>query len=297
VTRIRPELAMLPAAMLFAVSTAPLRAAPTGAQSLPAAVQAQVDAGSQLFATTCASCHGSAGSGALGPALAGRNIPMETLRNTILNGRMGTPMPPFQDDLDVKSQAEVIAYVEWLTSKGRLPNEIVSIEPPAGTSGSSADNSSQPIAIGRGTGTPARGAALFFDPTTLRSCSVCHSRGDKGGPIAPDLAGFGKTPLEIYQSITRPRVATPRFPAVEVRLRDGTRMLGIKSEESDVEFRLFDVSSLPPVERIVPKAEISSISAIDDSGIYDHTKLPFSRQELLDLSAYLGKTPGPSAGQ
>jgi len=262
------------------------------AQTLPPAVRAQVDAGQQLFATTCANCHGSAGKGAIGPALAKRDLSQELIRNTFLNGRVGTPMPPFKDELDPKSQAEIIAYVQWLTSDGRLPDAVISIQGGAGTA--LAGPSSEPAAVGREKGIPAHGAALFFDPTKLYSCRTCHSYANKGGPIGPDLISVNKTALAIYQSITRAKMKASGFPPIAIELRDGTRIIGIRSDETDDVLRLFDVSSLPPVKRSVSKSDIKKVSAIEDSGIYDHTALPFSKQDWLDLSAYLGKLDSPA---
>ena len=280
------------AALVAATYAGPLGADPVRAQTLPAAVRAQVDAGRQLFVTACANCHGSAGKGAIGPALAERNLSQELIRNTFLNGRVGTPMPPFKDELDPTSQAEIIAYVQWLTSDGRLPDAVISIQGGAGTS--LAGPSSEPTSVGREKGTPAHGAALFFDPTNLHSCRVCHSYANKGGPIGPDLISVNKTTLAIYQSITRAKMKASGFPPIAIELRDGTRIIGIRSDETDDVLRLFDVSSLPPVKRSVSKSDIKKVSAIEDSGIYDHTALPFSKQDWLDLSAYLGKLDSPA---
>jgi len=280
------------AALVGATCAGLLGAGPVRAQTLSPAVRAQVDAGQQLFATTCANCHGSAGKGAIGPALAKRDLSQELIRNTFLNGRVGTPMPPFKDELDPKSQAEIIAYVQWLTSDGRLPDAVISIQGGAGTA--LAGPSSEPAAVGREKGIPAHGAALFFDPTKLYSCRTCHSYANKGGPIGPDLISVNKTTLAIYQSITRAKMKASGFPPIAIELRDGTRIIGIRSDETDDVLRLFDVSSLPPVKRSVSKSDIKKVSAIEDSGIYDHTALPFSKQDWLDLSAYLGKLDSPA---
>jgi len=280
------------AALASATCAGLLRLDPVRAQTLPPAVRAQVDAGQQLFATTCANCHGSAGKGAIGPALAKRDLSQELIRNTFLNGRVGTPMPPFKDELDPTSQAEIIAYVQWLTSDGRLPDAVISIQGGAGTA--LAGPSTEPAAVGREKGIPAHGAALFFDPTKLYSCRTCHSYANKGGPIGPDLISVNKTTLAIYQSITRAKMKASGFPPIAIELRDGTRIIGIRSDETDDVLRLFDVSSLPPVKRSVSKSDIKKVSAIEDSGIYDHTALPFSKQDWLDLSAYLGKLDSPA---
>jgi putative heme-binding domain-containing protein len=254
-------------------------------QAVSAGARAQADVGQALFATGCANCHGAAGKGGLGPPLADRNLSLETLRATILNGRAGTPMPPFKDSLDTNSLAAVIAYAEWLSSGGRRPLEPLALE----VSASPKRASPQPISVGRDTGIPARGAVLFFDPTQMYSCRVCHSFADKGGPIGPDLAKGAKTPEQIYRAISQARVVATDYPAVALALGSGATVVGIESEETADAFVVFDLSSLPPVKRTVPKSQVSGVARITDSGIFDHTALPFTRQDRLDLSAYLGK--------
>lgn len=52
----------------------------------------------QMLIHDCGSCHGLTLNGGLGPALtpaAMQGKPTETIRQTIVNGRKGTPMPPF----------------------------------------------------------------------------------------------------------------------------------------------------------------------------------------------------------
>jgi cytochrome c55X len=65
------------------------------------------DAGRQaqllyLLKHDCGSCHGMTRKGGLGPALLPENLrdrPDELLVNTILDGRPGTPMPPWRGEL------------------------------------------------------------------------------------------------------------------------------------------------------------------------------------------------------
>jgi cytochrome c55X len=263
------------------------------AEAIAAEVHAQIDSGKALFATACANCHGAGGKGAIGPPLVDRNLSLDILRTTILNGRVGTPMPPFRDQLDSKSLASVIAYAESLSSGGRLPSETISIQTELGSSPSRP--SSLPVSIGKEQGIPARGEALFFDPTRMYSCRVCHSYDDKGGPIGPDLAKSPKTPEQIYNSISRARVAAADYPAIALRLSSGAYLVGIKSAETADAYVIFDLSSLPPVKRAVPKSQVAETVPAVNSGIYDHTALPFTNQDLLDLSAYLGRTAASPA--
>ena len=53
-----------------------------------------------LVRQDCGACHGMTLRGGLGPALTAdalRDKPVESLRLTILNGRPGTPMPPWRE--------------------------------------------------------------------------------------------------------------------------------------------------------------------------------------------------------
>lgn len=68
-----------------------------------------------LLKHDCGSCHGLTLRGGLGPALtpgALSDKPTEALRQTILYGRGGTPMPPFANLLSV-------AEVDWLIASLR----------------------------------------------------------------------------------------------------------------------------------------------------------------------------------
>ena len=77
------------------------------------------DAGRQaqllyLLKHDCGSCHGMTRKGGLGPALLPENLnklPPELLVTTILDGRPGTPMPPWRGEL---SEADARWLVEAL---------------------------------------------------------------------------------------------------------------------------------------------------------------------------------------
>ena len=249
-------------------------------------VRRQLTAGENLFVTHCANCHGSRGEGGIGPSLAGHDLSLQTVIETIAKGRAGTPMPGFKDDLNPKALADTAAYVLSLSSGGKRPTAVVT---PTATLGPGRQRpSTEPIAVGEGTGTPARGAGLFFDATRLESCRSCHSYDKKGGPIGPDSSLLQMTPADVYSKLTHPRFAAAGYPVVSIVLRNGYRMAGVRDEETADSLSVFDVSSLPPVRRNFLKADISAVDTLQDRGVFDHTTLPFSTQELRDLSAFLG---------
>ena len=67
-----------------------------------------------LLKHDCGSCHGMTRKGGLGPALLPENLqdrPDELLVNTILDGRPGTPMPPWRGEL---SEADALWLVDAL---------------------------------------------------------------------------------------------------------------------------------------------------------------------------------------
>jgi mono/diheme cytochrome c family protein len=256
--------------------------------------RSQVEAGRQLFETTCVTCHGSKGVGATGPSLAHRDLTLDVIRNAVVNGRPGTPMPSFKDVFDPKSQAQFMAYVLWLASDGRLPITVIASEPaPAAAQAAAAQAASTPVEIGKDQGVPESGARIFFDATRVHGCRDCHSYDKKGGPVGPDLRSLDMTPLAVFRSISQSSPVPAEYPAVMLTMRNGIRLTGIGAEESPETLRLFDVSSDPPVLRTILKADVSNRSAITDVGIFDHETLGYSKPELLNLSAFLGKTSSP----
>ena len=266
------------------------------AEPTPAAVTAQITAGQQLFETTCASstCHGSGGIGAQGPRLTERNLAFGVVRDAVVNGRAGTAMPAFKQVFDQTMTAEVIAYVLSISSGGRW-SSLVTLD--AAQDGQTlAAAKAQPVAIGSEKGSPAAGYAVFYDATQAHSCRTCHSYRQNGGPIGPDLAGLEKSTLEIFQILSRPGASNPAYPAVTVTLKNEARQnkarfSGIKRDETGTILRLVDATSLPPVTYSLLKSEIAAVVPADTAG-FDHTALPYGKQDLLDAAAFLGR-PAP----
>ncbi len=97
----------------------------------PAVVAGDWDAGRILFEQTCASCHGPAGEGAIGPQLSNAQFLAQTpdhmLQTWIAHGKSGTPMLGFlrgnqgMVDLSVHQINNIVAYVRSLERQEQRP--------------------------------------------------------------------------------------------------------------------------------------------------------------------------------
>ncbi|HLG89648.1 MAG TPA: c-type cytochrome [Alphaproteobacteria bacterium] len=256
-------------ALLFACGRA--GAAVPGATSADA--NAQVMLGTNVFTTSCSSsyCHGAGGAGGRGPSLQNRDFPPEYIRDTILNGRPGTPMPSFKGTLQPHEVDALVAFIESLSpDRGRAtPFDPSSVHPPAGK---------QALA----------GSDLFFDETRAGSCSACHSYGGGGGPIGPDLATIAdKTPSRIYQALLHPAAEDPDYPAVTVTLKNGGTYIGIRQSDRRDAIRVYDLSSVPPVLRTWQKTDVAKVEPLAGAQAYKHDLSRFTDQELLALVSFL----------
>jgi mono/diheme cytochrome c family protein len=242
-------------------------------QSLPAD-------GKKVFQATCSSqyCHGPSGAGGLGPRLIDHPMPPDLISATIRDGRSGTSMPPFKNALDPAEINAVTAYVLSLSPSAAPPSPDEDAEP-----------SALPVAVGRGKGTPAQGANVFFDATRLSSCRTCHTYHGRGGPLGVDLATLHETPEQVLASITRPKLASRDFPVVAITTVSGETLTGIRGKETPDTLQVFDVT-IPPVRRSLQKTQIASVS-VSERGVFDHTKLGLTHQQLLDVAALVGSRP------
>ncbi|MBM4374686.1 MAG: c-type cytochrome [Deltaproteobacteria bacterium] len=97
----------------------------------PGPVRGDIDAGAQVFAERCASCHGGRAEGDSALSLANPVFLMSAsdgyLRHAIRRGRSGTPMPAFEGELAPKAIDDVTAFLRSLTRnvptapRGELP--------------------------------------------------------------------------------------------------------------------------------------------------------------------------------
>jgi cytochrome c oxidase cbb3-type subunit III len=164
--------------------------------------------GAEQFATICASCHGSDGTGGKAPSLLAPNIIALSDAELIKVVHDGTAagMPSFAG-LGDANIAAVVRYLRTLQGQG-------------GTAGAEAV-----------TGDAAAGRALYFGKA---ECASCHMIQGKGGFIASDLTAYGRShgAKAIAEAIVKPD-NPPESRVVEVRTKSGVKLSGVVRNEDN----------------------------------------------------------------
>jgi PQQ-dependent dehydrogenase (methanol/ethanol family) len=175
---------------------------------------AAADQGRQLFEKACTACHGQNAKGGRGPDLTGKlnrgALESEIVQNIVV-GIPGTQMPAFP--MPLENARSIVAYLRSLKEGG--PDI--------------------PVA-----GNAAAGQQLFFG--TAR-CGKCHMYQGQGGRLGPDLSrtGEARTVRELQRILSQPHQEQVRgFEAVEVRLRDGRQLRGIRKNEDTFSLQMMD---------------------------------------------------------
>jgi cytochrome c oxidase cbb3-type subunit III len=237
-----------------------------GAGGLPAHAQVlgqsqQDDAAArQIFAGTCAGCHGLDGRGAeRGPNIATRadvrRRSDEELLQILRNGVFLTGMPNFSALGDAKLQA-LVRYLRTL--QGR--------------------SDALPIP-----GDPQRGAALFFGRA---QCSQCHMIDGRGGFIGSDLSAYAANflPDEIRHAILNVRAATGSADQVQVSLVDGGVWDGVVRNEDNFSLQL---QSSDGAFHLLQKSEVAGIKPSSHPLMPEDYGRTLSPAELDDIVGYL----------
>ena len=227
--------------------------------------------GAELFATTCQVCHGQAGIGGVGPALRGAKFTADYVRKVLQEGRPGTMMPGFTGTM---SPGEI----------GGITRYVVRLQAPDGP------------APGGLRGDANAGQAVFFLKGSARSCSVCHSVEGRGGSVGPDLMSkiAGQSAKQIFQKIivVPHRSADPAYSTVRLTTKTGAILTGIRSGETKDSVLFYDTSSLPPILRTIPKADITASARQQSSVMPNDYASRLTLQQLLDVVAFLRMASG-----
>ena len=141
----------------------------------------------------------------------------------------------------------------------------------------------------------ARGARIFREAT----CILCHRFAGEGGSTGPDLTGVGSrfTRADLVRSIVEPSaVISDQYRDSMIQLKDGGLVVGriVADLPAALEVR---TNPLTEDRERVEKKDVASISPLDTSSMPAGLLNSRTRQEVLDLLAYLeaGSAARPSA--
>lgn len=225
----------------------------------PAAVQQ----GAALFQTHCSYCHGANGQGGRGADLTigqyrhgGSDA---KLYATVRNGIPGTEMPAVRaTDEEVW---KMVAFVKGLGTAGLLD---------------------------RATGDAGAGKAVYEG---AGKCAGCHSIGNEGGSLGPDLSDVGRRRSLRYleESLVSPEADVEiRYRAIQVVTKTGQSITGIRLNEDDISVQLRDENDNL---RSFLKEDLREIRH-DKSTLMPAYGSLLSKKEIENVVAYLSSLRG-----
>jgi putative heme-binding domain-containing protein len=264
--------------------------------------QSTVEAGQEMFQSTCANsyCHAEDGGGAGLTNLQNRHFTATQVTQIISDGVAGTSMPAWKTKYNSDQIAKLAAYILSLSSNSSdSPNGTPGAQEPA-VANTSADRAkltdsyfpAVEVEVG---GNAAHGRSIFFDDAEPSNCGVCHTFQGKGGRVGPDLSNLtNKSPDEILRSILRPdTVVDQRYTTISITTRDGKQYIGVKRDDTKDLIRMYDASSMPPVLRSFLKSDVKKTETLRSSVMPNDYEEKYSKKDLLDLVTYL-KAGGPN---
>lgn len=216
--------------------------------------------GKQIFASSCAGCHGLDGTGGERAPNIVTNPVIQRLSETELahivsTGVPGTGMPAFYH-LGKRGVASVVAYVRNLQ----------------GTN----DNSTLP-------GDPKRGQALFFGNA---QCSTCHMASGKGGFLGPDLTAYTQTHSadKIKAAIANPAAGGSAKGLITAVTATGEKFEGIARNEDNFSLQL---QSTDGSFHLLSKADLKALTTTPTSIMPSDYASRLTDSQMNDLVSYL----------
>jgi putative heme-binding domain-containing protein len=219
--------------------------------------QQEIDAGSRLYSTQCATCHG-----ANGDQVSGIDLRRGQFRRAASDDdlaqviRTGTPagMPPF-----TLSPAELTGVLAFIRAGFDVTGEAVKV------------------------GDPGRGQTVFEGKG---SCGTCHRVRGRGPRVAPDLSDIGaaRSPAALQRSLRDPSGAMlPINRPVRIVMRDGRAISGRRLNEDTYTVQVIDDRErlLSLSKGDIRNLEVSTVSSMPS---YASALTP---DEQADLVAYL----------
>ncbi len=136
------------------------------------------------------------------------------------------------------------------------------------------------------TGNPERGRKLFLDVNKTQ-CLKCHRLGEQGERIGPELTGVGNRFARIYiiESILEPsRTIAPSFETLQVQLKDGRALSGVRIAETAEALTLGDAKG---DKHVLRRSEIEEMRPSPISTMPEGLERPLTTDEFVDLIAFL----------
>lgn len=231
------------------------------AASLYIGDQSAIEAGRELYLTSCSGCHGATAEGGRGPNLiTGRNARRagdEELFDMIKNGVPGSDMPP--SSLPDEKVWQIAAYVRNLSAPAyeqNLPGDVEA------------------------------GKALFYG---AGGCTSCHMIRGSGGYLGPDLTNIGMTvnAKQLREGLLEPnRRITEGYRPVEVMFPDGRKITGVAKNNSNYSIQMLDGDGRL---HLLDKADLAEVRFREKSWMPDDYGERFSEAQIENLLAFLSR--------
>jgi len=186
---------------------------------------------------------------------------------------------------------EILAVDLYLQSQGGEPNADALMKSPyfellkkaAGSTSAATTVAFKPYLEGD----PEKGKEIFFDPNSKTPCAKCHTVGDKGGKVGPELtnvAGTRDLPY-IIQSVLEPSaVIVSGYEPFLIVTKDGEFITGVKKDEDDKSITLADTEGQ---RQKISKDKIEKIVQQKKSIMPDNFRDLLTVEEFHDLLAFL----------
>jgi putative heme-binding domain-containing protein len=246
-----------------------LSARPNPRQDSPAVnpAPADLEQGKKTFETTCSTCHGLDGGGAMGPNIQG--IPFrlgaEAVTNIIKNGMSGG-MPSFSGQLSAAQIQQVVGYLLTLSHKD--------------------------------TGTVTGDAAKGKDVYASSGCAGCHIISGEGSGIGPELTMVGQLrgPGYLRNAVLYPGTDLPQarifletgglldYMFVHVVTKDGHTFDGTRAAEDSFRIVIKDVNGK---FHSFQKADLQEWKKEPGKSVMPSFRGKLSDAQVNDLVAYL----------
>jgi cytochrome c oxidase cbb3-type subunit III len=254
-------LAALPAGAQANLATPPPHSAH------PKATPESIAAGKDIFAGTCAGCHGIDGSGSNGPNIRGVGATMgpEWVYARIRGGVIGTGMPAFT----ALDDATVWKIVDYVMSLGHEDSGVA-------------------------TGDPQKGKAIY----QASKCGTCHTAEGPGGDLGPDLSHIGvqRSIVSLTNTLNDPGHNLPLDAGMQERatyaayvvyravLKDGKVVEGMRVNEDSFTIQLRDAEGRL---HSIQKFDVQKLGPEPGKSFMPSYKDKLTPAQINDLVAYL----------